>query len=382
MDKDKKKVIFVVPSLRGGGGERVAATLLESLQRSSSNIKLILVLFDVESTGNLGPDIDVRYLNVRKSWDIIYTIKKFFKVIFNLSRLFKNDSPCKILSFVDYSNVVSIIGNWLSGKKNRVIISVHNIPTAQMRECAPNLWEKIMGLLIKIFYNKADSIIAVSKHVCDDLVKNFKINKKRIHIINNPIDINRSNYLSNEEVAEEFFNEDAPIILSVGRLSKEKGVEYLLKAFSLLKDRSNARLVILGEGKEEANLKKLSKELGIDKKVFFLGFKDNPYKYMKRSTIFVFPSLYESFGIAMVEAMSCGVPVIATKSYEGIENIIEHERTGLLVNVGDEHAIAESMLRLLDDDGLRRSLSKEAEKKLLNYSVEKIAKQYKAVLGI
>lgn len=382
MQVDKKKVIFVVPSLRGGGGERVAATLLESLQRSSSNIKLILVLFDVESTGNLGPDIDVRYLDVRKSWDIIYTVKKFFKVIFNLSRIIKNESPCTILSFVDYSNVVNIIGNWLSGKKNRVIISVHNIPIVQMHECAPNFWEKIMGLLIRVFYNEADSIIAVSKHVGDDLVKNSRINKKLIHIINNPIDIDRIDNLSNEAVAEEFFNEDAPIILAVGRLSKEKGFEYLLKAFSLLKERRNARLVILGEGKEEANLKKLSTELGIDKQVLFPGFKDNPYKYMKRSTIFVFPSLYESFGIAMVEAMSCGVPVIATKSYEGIENIIEHERTGLLINVGDEHVIAESMLRLLDDEGLRRRLSKEAKKKVLNYSVDKIAKQYKAVLGI
>ena len=129
-------------------------------------------------------------------------------------------------------------------------------------------------------------------------------------------------------------------------------------------------------------LKKLSKEIGIDKQVFFLGFKDNPYKYMKRSTIFVFPSLYESFGIAMVEAMSCGVPVIATKSYEGIEDIIEHGKTGLLIAVADENALSESMFRLLDDDGLRRSLSDEAKKKVLNYSVEKITKQYKAVLGI
>ncbi len=380
MQIDKKKVIFVVPSLRGGGGERVAATLLESLQRSSSNIKLILVLFDVESTGSLRPDIDVRYLNVRKSRDIIYTIKKFFKVFFNLSRIIKNESPCTILGFMDYSNVVSIIGNWLSGKKNRVIISVHNIPIVQMRECAPNFWEKIMGLLIKVFYSKADSIIAVSKHVGDDLVKNSKINKKLIHIINNPIDIDRINYLSNEDVAEEFFNEDAPIILSVGRLSKEKGFEYLLKAFSLLKERSNARLVILGEGKEEANLKKLSKELGIDKQVLFLGFKDNPYKYMKRSTIFVFPSLYESFGIAMVEAMSCGVPVIATKSYVGIEDIIEHEKTGLLLPVADENALAESMFRLLNDEELRRSLSMEAKKKVENFSIDKITKKYKKVL--
>jgi len=84
----------------------------------------------------------------------------------------------------------------------------------------------------------------------------------------------------------------------------------------------------------------------------------------------------------MVEAMSCGVPVIATKSYEGIEDIIEPGKTGLLIAVADENALSESMFRLLDDDGLRKSLSKEAKKKVLNYSVEKIAKQYKAVLGI
>ena len=380
MQTDKKKIIFVVPSLRGGGGERVAATLLESLQRSSPNIKLILVLFDAEATGNLGPDIDVRYLNVRKSWDIIYTIKKFFKVIYNLSRIIKNESPCTILGFMDYSNVVSIIGSWLSGKKNRVIISVHNIPIVQMRECSPNFWEKIMGLLIKVFYNRADSIIAVSKHVGDDLVKNSRINKKLIHIINNPIDINRVTRLSNEDVTEEFFNEDAPIILAVGRLSKEKGFEYLLKAVSLLKEGNNARLVILGEGKEEANLRKLSKEIGIDKQVLFLGFKDNPYKYMKRSTIFVFPSLYESFGIAMVEAMACGIPVIATQSYAGIEDIIEHEKTGLLIAAADEKALSESMFRLLNDEELRRSLSIEAKKKVENFSIEKITKKYEKVL--
>lgn len=384
MDKDKKKIIFVVPSLRGGGAEKVAETLLESLQSSAENIKLVLVLFDRETQKTLAleQNISVKYLNIHRSGNIFYTITKFFKVIYRLTKIIKQESSCTILSFMDYANVVSIISNWLSRKKNKVIICVHSFPTAQMHEYAANFWEKIIGLLIRKFYNKADSIIAVSKHVCNDLVENFKIDKSRIHIIHNPIDLNKINSLSNKDVFEKLFTEDVPIILSVGRLSKEKGFEYLLKAFSLLKERSNARLVILGEGKEEANLKKLSKELGIDKHVLFLGFKDNPYKYMKRSTIFVFPSLYESFGIAMVEAMSCGVPVIATKSYEGIENIIEQERTGLLVNVGDEQAIAESMLRLLNDEKLRRSLSEEAKERVANFSIEKITNQYKAVLEI
>jgi glycosyltransferase involved in cell wall biosynthesis len=90
--------------------------------------------------------------------------------------------------------------------------------------------------------------------------------------------------------------------------------------------------------------------------------------------------LYESFGIALVEAMACGIPVIATQSYAGIEDIIEHEKTGLLIAVADEKALSESMFRLLNDEELRRSLSIEAKKKVENFSIEKITKKYKKVL--
>jgi len=379
---EKKKIIFVVHSLKGGGAEKVATTLLEALQDSEENIKLVLVLFDRESTKILASTTDVKYLDVHKNGSVIYTIKKFFKVISSLSRIIKQESPCTILSIMDYSNVVSIISNRLSGKKNRVIISVHAPPTAQMRKYAANLWEKIMGLLIKSVYNKADAIVAVSKHIRNDLIENFKIDNSRIQVVNNPVDLNKISALSEEDVSGELFKEDIPIIISVGRLSKEKGGEYLLKAFALLNGKCDARLAILGEGREDANLRKLSINLGIEKKVFFLGFKDNPYKYMKRSTVFVLPSLYEGFGIVIIEAMVCGIPVIATKCYDGIEEIVEHGKTGLLVNVGDEHGMADSIMKLLNDKELRVSLSEGAKKRVVNFSVEKIINQYKAILGI
>jgi glycosyltransferase involved in cell wall biosynthesis len=278
---------------------------------------------------------------------------------------------------MDYSNVLCVISNWISRKKNRVIVSVHTIP---MLKYATNIWERILRLMIKKFYNKADSIIAVSEHIGIDLTENFKIDRNRIHIIHNPIDANKINLLSAEDVYEKVFCENIPIILSVGRLSNEKGFDYLLKAFSMLNQNFDARLVILGEGKEGINLKRLSSNLGIDRKVFFLGYKENPYKYMKRATIFVLPSLYEGFGIVIVEAMACGIPVIATQSYAGIEDIIEHEKTGLLIPVADEKALSESMFRLLNDEELRRSLSMEAKKKVENFSIDKITKRYKKVL--
>ncbi len=382
MQVEKKKIVFVVPSLRGGGAEKVASSLFESMQSSAENIKLVLVLFERNLLGSFGQNVDIRYLSVSSNKNIIYTIKKFFWVIYRLSKIIQNESPCTILSFMDYSNVVSIIGNWLSGRKNKVIISVHILPTDDLYKYATDFWKKIMGVLIKSLYNKANSIIAVSQGVRNDLVENFRIDKRKIHVIHNPIDLNKIDLLSLEDVSERPLNEDIPIILSVGRLSKQKGFEYLLKAFSVLKGKRDARLIILGEGEEEPNLKELSKSLGVDEKVFFLGFKDNPYKYMKRSTIFVLSSLYEGFGIVIVEAMACGIPVIATKSYVGIEDIIEHEKNGLLVPVADENALAESILRLLDDMELRMSMSEEAKKNIRKFSIERITDQYKAVLGI
>lgn len=380
MQIETKKIIFVVHSLRGGGAEKVASTLIESLQGPENNLELTLVLFGPEQLKIPKININVKYLNVRESGNIACTIKKFFTVIYRLSKIFKRESPSVILSFMDYSNVVCIIANLLSGKKHRVVISVHAPPTAQMDKYAANYWDKIMGMLIKRIYNSALSIIAVSRHTRDDLVENYGINKNLIHIIHNPIDLDKINFLSSESISDELFNENVPIILSVGRLSKEKGIEFLLRAFSRIEQKTNARVVILGEGKENANLNKLSKELGINKKVYFLGFKDNPYKYMKRSSVFVLPSLYEGFGVVLIEAMACDIPIVATKSYEGIEEIVDHERTGLLVPVADEEALANAMLRLLKNPEERSEYSVHARRKAMEFSVEKISGEYKRVL--
>jgi glycosyltransferase involved in cell wall biosynthesis len=376
-----KKIIFVVPSLSGGGAERVASILHKSLHQSDPGLEIILVLFQEEPTDAIAPNTRVLFLNVHAQGGICYRLTKFVRVIHRLYQIFTREAPCVILSFMDYSNIVSLIANRLAGRKNRLVISVHTRPSAQTRIYASNIL-RVVGWLIPLLYNQADAVVAVTRDVGEDLAKNFRVDGSRVRIINNPIPIEKIRRLSGEAVSDPVFHGQDPVILYVGRLSREKGVDILVRAFARVRRKAGAKLVIVGEGNEEKTLRQLTRDLGIEAEVFFLGYKDNPYTYMRCSTVFVLPSHYEGLSTVIIESMACGVPVVSTRSFRDIEEIVEHGKAGLLVDVGDEQAIAEAVLNLLNNGGLRNSMAEEARKKIGAFSVEKITDQYKAVLTL
>lgn len=371
--------MFVIPSLEGGGAERAASNLLNEL--SAANVGVTVVLFSKKIGYGLPDKIKVRYINLEPHKNPIYTIIKFFLIVFNLAKIIREEKPFNILSFMDYANIVTILSNILFVKKAKMTISVHIPPTMHLQRYSKDFWNKIISPLIRILYNKADKIIAVSDLIKNDLINNYRINNKKIVTIYNPVDISKINILTKEEISHPWFREDTPIILSVGRLSKQKGFNHLLKAFAIVQKEGDVRLLILGEGEEEEYLKGLSRELRISSNVYFAGFQENPYKYMKRSTIYVLSSFYEGFPNVLVEAMACGIPVVSTM-YPGSDEVIEHEKDGLLVPVADEKALAEAMLRLLKNPEERGKYSVEAKKKVESFSIEKIARQYKDVLGV
>ena len=299
-----------------------------------------------------------------------------------MRKIIKEEKPNSILSFMDYPNIVAILSNLLSGRRARINISVHTSPTLQLKRYSNNRWNGIISILMRLLYNKADKIIAVSSFIKGDLIKNYGIKESGVMVIYNPVDIEKINTLASEEISLQLFKEEVPIIISVGRLSREKGHEFLLKAFAIMRKKVRMRLVILGEGEEERNLGKLSRNLGINNDVVLLGYDKNPYKYMKRASIFVLSSLYEGFPNVLIEAMACGTPVISTQYNPYPHEIIEHGKNGLLVPVADENALAEAMLRLLNDKVLRKTLAEKAKKRIVDFSIEKITEQYKAVLDV
>jgi glycosyltransferase involved in cell wall biosynthesis len=153
----------------------------------------------------------------------------------------------------------------------------------------------------------------------------------------------------------------------------------MLKAFYLVNREKKSRLIILGEGVEKEKLLIEVEKMGLVGEVIFGGFKENPYKYMTKSDIFILSSIREGFPGVLVEAMACGLPVISTDCKSGPNEIINNGENGFLTPVGNEKALSEAMLKLLDDRKIMEIFSGEGRKTAQNFSKEKSVKAYENV---
>jgi glycosyltransferase involved in cell wall biosynthesis len=139
-------------------------------------------------------------------------------------------------------------------------------------------------------------------------------------------------------------NKETPILLGVGRLTKAKNFPLLIKATSLVIKKTPVRLIILGEGSDQAKINKLIKKLGLQQIISMPGFVKNPYSYMRRSSVFVLSSLWEGFGNVIVEALATSTPVVSTDCPNGPREILENGKYGTLVPIGDPYKMANAIL--------------------------------------
>jgi Glycosyltransferase len=316
--RDTKQIYFLLNSLAGGGAEVVAVRLSEHILIA----KFILVEKDVKYQVNK----EVIFLSGHsiKTNSILKTLC-IPLYAYELSKKVEYNSI--IISFLERANFVNIVSKFF--KKHIAIISVRtNLNTSRTGIKSLN------NYLVKILYPKADLIIAVSYGVKQSLI-NLGIEKEKIKVIYNPYPIDEIRELANEPLGsyEEIFKH--PVLITAGRLIKPKGQWYLLRVFKALKEKhEDLELVILGEGELKDYLVKLSEELGLKTyvwdrdelsgsfDVYFLGFQKNPFKFIARSKLFVFPSLWEGFPNALVEAMACGVPVVSSDYRSGPREIL------------------------------------------------------------
>jgi len=297
-----KKVLFMIEHLKGGGAERVICELSKEL---SKNFDVTLLIFEDRGTTYKHCN-KVININIPGNSNFIKKIINFYKRYKIVRSIKKKEQFDACISFINTANLVNVF----TGGKN-VICSIRTVMSNVIRNrVSIKLWSVIL--------NRADIVVSLSNYVKQDLIDNFNICENKIITIYNPCSKAKSRAFEKQLEPGRL-----PIFISVGRCVEAKGQWHLLKSFSLLlRSGVNARLIILGEGPLLDELKNLAIKLNIDKSVDFKGFVENPYQWYETADIFVMPSVWEGFGNAIVEAMSCSLPVICTCCSGGPREII------------------------------------------------------------
>jgi glycosyltransferase involved in cell wall biosynthesis len=208
---------------------------------------------------------------------------------------------------------------------------------------------RVTAFLVRRAYPWADGIVAVSQAVAEDLARATSLPPERIRVIPNPVVTPELFLLAKEPPEHPWFGTGAPpVILGVGRLTIQKDFPTLLHAFERVHRLRPCRLVILGEGAERPALEHLTVKLGIEHAVSLPGFVSNPFAFMARAAVFVSSSAWEGLPGALIQALACGTPGIATDCPGGSREVLGDGRFGPLVPVGDVPALAATIAAMLE----------------------------------
>lgn len=359
------KVCFVLPSLAGGGAERVAVTVLSALD--PAKYERVLYLFSGEGVyfDRLDPGVRI-VVGGGASWTARLR---------RLTAFLRETQPDIVMPFLSY--FITAIAVQLSGSRARVVFN-QGTPTTGFLEDPDFKWRQpwrrtLFGMVTRLFYRRADAVVVTSKGVATDLIEKYSIPPRHIRVLHNPVDLVAIASAA-ESTAGDVHPPDRPVIVTAGRLARVKNHPLLLDAAAIVLRQRPAHLWILGDGEERAGLERVANTPPLSGHVTFVGFQPIPWPWIARAEVFVLTSVYEGFGNVLIEAMACGTPVVATRS-PGTVEIVEDGVNGLLVDHTPQ-AVAEAILRLLDDSELRLRLIRRASEDVRHYAAPAVAERY------
>lgn len=345
----KTKILIINNGLAGGGIERASVSLANYFADQGYAIT-ILTLYQSDHFFSLHAAITL--IEPDFSRNNLSKYAYVLKMILFARKHIKEIKPDTILAFSEWTNPYIVLAN--IGLSFPLYLTDRMNPLAKLPPSSE--------LLKKYLYKKAEGIIAQSAYAKEILQKKTKATN--IAVINNPVN-----------VIDKIACETKKRIVTVGRLSPEKGHRFLIEAFAMLNS-SDWELSIVGDGSERANLEKLAVNLCVADRIIFYGHLKDFRLQLSEAQIFVLPSLKEGFPNALLEAMSVPLACITTDFFQGKNEIIDNGVNGLIVKPGNIKDLASAIETLITNKTLRQQLSKNAFNVRNDFDFEIIANQY------
>ena len=376
MNKNPKRILWITNNwLSDFGGRKIASKkILGFFYRKNFSITIL----DFEEKMPSSKDLRL-YVQLPKSINFRYTlIKSNRDVIFKLLSYSDKNSfnivLCGSYALIDVLSIISIRLFRLFPSAKKVLFETGN-PLQGFR--LSYFWYAYY-LLGKIFYPAFDFIIAPGESLRQMFIKKFGVKENNVCTIPYPV-INKQIYrLMKKPVRERFFQQKkSKIIITSSRLIlPSKDFPTLFKAIKIVFNKVDAVLAILGTGPHRRKIEALAKRLKLENRIFFLGFRKNPFKYLVKSDVFVLSSLHEGAPLVLVEAMACRIPVVASDCDFGPRDILENGKNGILVPIGDHYSMAEAIIKLLNNEKLRQEFIAKGKVKSQHYLEEKSLKAW------
>jgi glycosyltransferase involved in cell wall biosynthesis len=306
-----RRVLFLLPNLRGGGAERVILTLLRHLDRQRFRVALAVVDTSGAVYSNDIP-IDVEFIDLGSS-RVRYAMPRIVRLIWS-------KRPDVIFSTLGHLNLALAIVRPLLPNSIRYVAR----ETALVSEVIADgcRWPSLWAWAYRRFYSRLDLVVCQSRAMRSDLIERYGFPHDRAMVINNPVDTLAIRQLAGvRSVSDGPDNATSVRLLAAGRFTAQKGFDLLIEALALCK-RPGLKLTILGDGPLRSQIERLARDRGVLERVVFAGYQDNPFRYFRESDVFVLSSRYEGFPNVVLEALACGLPVISTPA-SGVSEIID-----------------------------------------------------------
>ncbi len=372
------RLLFFLPTYTFGGAERTSLNLLKGINKDRFRICLVTSKIVYRHFENIGIEkfIPIEELGI-SVW--FGRFRRFMRDVRRVASLLERESPDIAFGMMHYPSSLLVFAAKLFNFEGKVVVSPRGPSTEYLKHFEPKFFRKMfLKWIFTFFCRRADGIVVASKGMKEECIKDFHALPERIKVVPNSVDCGEIVKRTDEKVGDVDVPPEHLLISTSGRLEREKNMPFLLRVFSEVRGKIKAGLLVIGDGTERAMLERLSREMKVGEDVFFIGHQGNPFKYIKRSDIFVHTCLFEGFANVIIEAMACGVPVVAIDCPYGPRDIISHMENGLLVPMGDERALVDAILTLANDRELRESIARKGLERAMDFSVDDMVKNYEA----